>query len=300
VLVVWLLAALKIQAAGDCPGALDVERHLGPLLGEAVAAHDVATIARADDGSVSLSLADTSGQPIGARTLPRAGTCSDQAKTVAVTLAIWEAQLHPEISLALDRLASPPPPPPPPPPPQPEVAVVARVAPPPAPAARELTLGAAAVGDLQAGAWAPGARLELGLGRAGGRWRARLAAVGVGRHRIDLPPGGASWWRGFVQLGADVDAARGRRWALVLGAGALGGVASIEGAGFPVDHATRSVDVGGEARARLEARVGPVRPWLGAAVAVWARRQALEIQGGVSSALPRAEPGVALGADFAW
>jgi hypothetical protein len=94
----------------------------------------------------------------------------------------------------------------------------------------------------------------------------------------------------------------------VLGAGALGGVVSIEGAGFAVNRATRSIDLGGEARARLEARLGrrgqvhvDVRPWLGAAVAVWARRQALDIQGtATSSTLPRAEPAAALGVDFVW
>jgi hypothetical protein len=76
---------------------------------------------------------------------------------------------------------------------------------------------------------------------------------------------------------------------------------SIAGAGFTVDRATRSIDLGGEARARLEARLGRLRPWLGAGVAVWARRQALEIQGAAtSSALPRVEPMAALGADFVW
>jgi len=295
VLIAWLLVAIKIQATGDCPDAVDVERHLGPLLGDAVAARDVATIARAPDGSLALSLADTSGQTIGARTLPPARTCGDQAKAVAVTLAVWEARLHPEISLGLDRLA------PEPPPPGQDVAVVARAAPAPSWPARELALGVAVVADLQSGGWAPGARLELGLGPTDARWRARFAAVGVGRHRLDLPPGSASWWRAFVQLGADVDVARGRRWAVVLGAGALGGVVSIAGAGFAVDRATRSIDLGGEARARLEARLGRLRPWLGAAVAVWARRQALEIQGATtSSALPRVEPMAALGADFVW
>ena len=128
-----------------------------------------------------------------------------------------------------------------------------------------------------------------------------LAAVGVGRHRLDLPPGSASWWRAFVQLGADVDVARGRRWAVVMGAGALAGVVSIAGGGFTVDRATRSIDLGGEGRVRLEARLGRLRPWLGAAVAVWVRRQALEIQGAAtSSALPRVEPMAALGADFVW
>ena len=124
----------------------------------------------------------------------------------------------------------------------------------------------AIVGDLQSGGWAPGARLELGLGPRDARWRARFAAVGVGRHQLDLPPGSASWWRAFVQVGADVDVARGRRWAVVLGAGALGGVVSIAGAGFTVDRATAqhrfSAGRGGSA---LEARLGRLRPWLGAA-----------------------------------
>lgn len=298
-LVASLLIALQIQAVGECPGALDVVRELGPLLGDGAVAHDVATIARAADGSVALSLTDTSGQPIGARTLPRARTCGEQAKAVAVTLAVWEAQLHPEISLGLDRLASEPSQPPG------EVAVVARAAAPPAPPpARELALGVAAVGDLQSGGWAPGIRLELALGTDGSRWRARLAVAGVGRHQIDVSPGSVSWWRAFVQVGADADVARGRRWAVVVGAGALGGVVSVAGAGFPVDRATRSLDLGGEGRARLEARLGSgghVRLWLGATVAVWARRQALDVQGtGTSSALPRVEPMGALGAEVVW
>ena len=296
-LVASLLIALQIQAAGDCPAALDVESALGPLLGDEAAVRDVATIARAADGSVSLSLADSTGQPIGARTLPRARTCGEQAKSVAVTLAVWEAQLHPEIALGLDRLASEPASP---------QEVVTRAAPPPAPAppARELALGVAAVGDLQSGAWAPGTRLELALGSTDAWWRVRLAVTGVGRHHVDLPPGSVSWWRAFVQVGADVDVARGRRWAVVLGAGALGGVVSLAGSGFAADRATRSLDLGGETRARLEARLGGsghVRPWLGATVAVWARRQGLDVQGAdSSSALPRAEPMAAAGADFVW
>jgi hypothetical protein len=301
VLVAYLLIALQIRAAGDCPGAGEVEHELGRLLGDETVALDVATIAPAADGSVSLSLADTSGQPIGARTLPRARTCGEQAKAVAVTLAVWEAQLHPEISLGLDRLASDSARP------SEKMAVVARAAPPLAPSsppARELTLGAAALGDVQSGGWAPGARLELALGGVGARWRARVAVAGVGRHRIELPPGRVSWWRAFVQVGADVDLARGQRWAVVVGAGVLGGLVSVAGSGFPVDHATRSLDLGGEGRARLEARLGGrghVRPWLGASVAMWARRQALDVRGtDTSSALPRVEPMAALGADLVW
>jgi len=304
VLATYLLAALTVQAAGECPGAGEVERELSRLLGDESAARDVATVADAADGAVTLALADASGQPIGARTLPRARTCREQAKAVAVTLAIWEAQLHPEISLGLERLASAEPPPPPP-----EVAAVARAAPASTPSprsAREMTIGVAALGDLQSSAWAPGVRLELGVGPYDGRWRARFALASVGHHTLDLPPGHVSWWRAFVQLGADVAVVRGRHWAGVLGAGVLGGVVSIAGGGFPVDRTTRSLDLGGEARARLEFQLGQegrVRPWVGALVAMWVRRQSLDIQGQgtmTDAALPRAEPMAALGADFAW
>jgi hypothetical protein len=165
-------------------------------------------------------------------------------------------------------------------------------------------MGVAAIGDLQSGNWAPGFRAELGLGPAGARWRVRAALAWVGRHELDFPPGRVLWWRTFMGLGADIDVARGQRWAAVLGAGALGGVAWIAGSGFAVDRTTRSIDLGGEARVRLEARLGDrarFHPWLGATVAVWARRQALDIQGASSSsALPRAEPMAALGADFVW
>ena len=282
--------ALEIHTTGACPAAADVERQLGPLLGEGAARRDVATIEAGADGAVSLTLADASGQPIGARALPRARSCDDQAKAIAVTLAVLEAELHPQVSLGLDRLA-----------PEPLPAAVAVARPAPAPPARELAVGAAASVDRQAGSWAPGARLELALGTVGARWRARIAAAAVGRHELDVAPGQASWWRGFVQLGADVDVARGHRAAFTLGAGALGGVVSIAGAGFTVDRSTRSFDLGAEARARFSVRAGRARLWLGAAIEGWARRQSLDLNGASSGAvLPRVAPVAAAGAEIFW
>jgi len=307
-LLATLLLAIEIRAAGDCPGATEVERQLGPLLGEAatVGMKDVATIKRGRDGSVSVSLADTSGRALGDRRLPRARSCGDQAESVAVTLAIWEAQLHPEISLRLDRLAAETAPPPPVPAapldPAPEV-LVSRPSPPPAPPQRRLAkaVAVAAVGDWQSSSWSPGVRVELGLGPAQGRWRLRVAGVGVGTHTVPVPPGEASWWRAFVSLRAEVDVARGRSWALAVGGGPAGGVASISGARFDVNRHTRSLDVGGELAVRLEWRPGPLRPWVGGSVVGWARGQALDLEGtstGVS--LPRVEPLATLGADFVW
>jgi hypothetical protein len=298
-LLATLLVALEVHASGDCPAASDVERHLGPLLGDGAAVSDVATLTAGADGAVSVSLADAGGQAIGDRNLPRARTCSEQAKTVAVMLAVWEAQLHPEISLRLDRLT----PEPPPPRPRPPEVLTWQTSAPYIPWQRhERSVGIAAVGDYQSGGLAPGARLELARQGQDSRWRARLAVTAVGRHTIAVPPGRAAWWRAFVQLGGDYEIARGRRWAFVLGAGAVGGVVSISGDGFAENHSTRSVDVGGEARARLEWRPDRhVRPWLGAQAAGWLRSQALDLQGAPSSAaLPRVEPMAALGADFVW
>src|SRR4051812_25393231 len=105
--LVSLLLGIEIHGSGDCPGAAAVERRLGPLLGAEAAAgtSDVATLRRGADGGLAVSLADGAGNPLGDRRFPRAGSCDDQAETVAVTLAIWEAQIHPEISLRLDRLS---------------------------------------------------------------------------------------------------------------------------------------------------------------------------------------------------
>jgi hypothetical protein len=300
--VALALFAMEIHAVGACPDGVEIERQLAPLLGAGTAVHtaDVADIVGAPDGSVSVSLADASGRSIGERTFPRARTCADQAKIVAVTLAIWEAQLHPEITLRLDRLA--PADQPPLPAASDAPTTIGRSAPPPAAAAaaRELSLGVAAFGDWQAGAWAPGVRVDVGLGPAPGRWRARAAVVGVGRHALDLPPGRVTWRRAFVQFGADVDVVRGSSWAVALGAGLLAGVVAMAGEGFEVDRQPRSLDLGGEVRARLEARLGRWRPWLGAGVTGGLRRQLLDLQGDTdnSAALPRLAPTLAVGADF--
>jgi hypothetical protein len=78
------------------------------------------------------------------------------------------------------------------------------------------------------------------------------------------------------------------------------GQASIGGSGFPVNRHTRSADLGGEGVLRVQRRVGCITPWLGLTVVFWLRRQGIEVTGSSdgSLALPRAEPLVALGADF--
>ncbi|HET6280885.1 MAG TPA: hypothetical protein VFH73_07965 [Polyangia bacterium] len=300
-LLASVLLAIEIHASGNCPGGADVEQRIGPLLGAETAARtsDVATIKENADGSLLVSLDDSDRRPIGERRFPRAGTCADQAERIAVTLAIWEAQIHPEIVLRLDRLSPEVAPARAPAPPAVTLRTDASSGAPRAPAL--LSLGAAVAGDWQSGAWVPAVRADLGLGRTDGRWRARLAGVAVGQHTLDVPPGQASWWRAILSVGADYDLARGRRWAVVLGGGAVAGLVSISGSGFALNRTSRSIDAGAELRVRAEWRPGRVRPWLGALATGWLRRQNLDLRGSAtSSTLPRVEPMLALGADFVW
>jgi hypothetical protein len=292
--LLWL--ALQIQGAGGCPTAGEVDAQLGPLLppGFAAISADQAALVENTDGTLSLSLVRSDGRVVGSRRLPPAATCSEQAATVAVTVAVWEAQIHPEISLRLDSLRGSPATTPPP--------MVRRAVEPAAPPARTLAVGVGLLGSWQPGSVAPGARVDAMLGTVGRGWRWRLSVAGVGEHRLTLPPGYADWWRLYAALGADYALPLGRRWSVALGAAGVLGMADASGTGYSSDRTARSLDLGAEVLLRVELRLGAVRPWIGVALLAWLRKQTLEVIGsGTSVALPRTEPLVALGVDFcAW
>lgn len=303
-LVVFAWLALQVQGGGSCPSPGEVEERLAPLLpvGFASGSTDLAAVAEEPDGTLSVSLARSDGKTIARRRLPRAATCGEQAETVAVALAVWEAQIHPEISLRLDRLAASPPPSSTASPRAADGDLVIRRAggdPPSRPL--ELGLGAAALAAWQPGSIAPGARLDAALGRASGAWRARLSAVGLGTHAESLPPGQARWWRLYFALGADYAFPLGPHWDLAVGAAGVVGVATVEGAGYTTDRTTRTTDLGVESMLRVGLRLGGIRPWLGLALVTWLRQQTVDVSGTVASlVLPRAEPMIALGTDFYW
>lgn len=294
---VWF--AMEIQGGGSCPAPGDVARQLAPLLSPGFEAHtaDVATLEEGAAGAVTILLDGADGGAIAHRRLPPAPSCEEQCERVAVALATWEAQLHPEIALRLMQLA---PTPEAPAVPAPTSVSVVRAPPPPPVAIRVASLGVATLADWQAGSLTPAARIDLTLGPGARDWRAHLGLVGVGGHEETVAPGEGRWWRAYLTLGADESLALGAQWAAVLGVAAAAGVVSISGSGYPNNRSARSIDLGGEVLSRLEWRRGRVRPWLGAAFAVWARRQALVVGSQVTSTLPRAEPSLALGVDFVW
>jgi hypothetical protein len=302
IVAAWL--AMQVQGAGSCPSPAEVEEKLAPLLpvGFASGSSDLAAVVEAADGTLSVSLARADGKTIARRRLPRAATCGEQAQTVAVALAVWEAQIHPEISLWLERLAAPPAPPGTASPRAADGDLVIQRAGADVPARPlELGIGIAAMGGWQPGSIAPGARLDALLGKASGAWRARLSVAGLGTHAESLAPGQARWWRLYFALGADYALPLGRRWDLAAGVAGVLGVATVEGASFTADRTTRTTDLGVELTLRVGLRLGAVRPWLGLAVVTWLRQQTLEVTGTAASlVLPAAEPMIALGTDFYW
>jgi hypothetical protein len=296
--VLWL--TMQIQGAGSCPAASEVEARLGPLLPPDFAdgSSDRAIIAEGADGALSVSLARPDGKVVDHRRLPPAASCDEQAETVAVTLAVWEAQIHPEISLRLDRLAArsrlPPAAP------SVDLAVGRPIEPNLHPTkATTWAVGAGFVDSWQSGSLASGGRLDAMLGAVGRPWRWHLSAVGLAPHALGLGPGQASWWRLNLALGADYALPFGRRWALALGAAGVLGVVFADGSGYSTDRTTTSTDLGVEAMLRVELRLRTLRPWLGLALVTWLRRQTLEVTGVATSVvIPRAEPLIAVGMDF--
>jgi len=77
------------------------------------------------------------------------------------------------------------------------------------------------------------------------------------------------------------------------------GLATADGSGFSTDRTAQAVDLGVEGMLRVEVRLGTLRPWLGLTLVTWLRQQTLEVTGAATSVvLPRAEPMIAVGADF--
>ncbi len=299
-LVVSLWLAMQIDVAGSCPSAPDIEGRLAVLLppGFAVDSTDRAVVTD-DSGGLKVALARRDGRTAAHRHLPRSGTCAEQAEAVAVTLAVWETQIHSGVSLRLDRLALPSAPASVPHA-NPEL-TLARSPEPPRAHAFAAAVGAGVLGSWQPDSVAPGGVVDATLGHAESSWRARLAVAGLGTHTLSLAPGEASWWRAYVALGADRVLPVSHRWRVALGAAGVVGALTASGAGFSTDRTTRSLDLGAEAVVRAEWQLASIRPWIGVALMTWIRRQTVEITGEAASAvLPRFEPMLALGGDFCW
>ncbi len=291
---VWLvLGPVAVEGNAACPTATDIAARVAALL---PAAHttDAPDVVRLDDdaaGALRVTLNRPDGTPLGERALARTFSCDDLAAAVAVVVAAWESDVHPEFQPA--------------PMPAPSIAVM--LTSPPVARARTPTkfdVGAAvsgslaptsggagpALGVLLAGSWTP-ARSRVGV---------RLTLATTTLRDLSLAGGHVSWRRFEAGLGPQLRlTSAAKRWALDLHADARLAWLTAAGDGFTNDSSAGSPDPGLGAGVRVLRLRGDVVPWLELAAGGWPRRQqAYATPSGASVTLPRLDATLALGLSF--
>jgi len=302
-----------------CPSADQVDAKLTALLPGVAgpAMPDTATLEEGD-GRLRVVVTRPDGSILGRRDFPRAHACPDLASAVALAIATWESNVHPEFVLGLPQdvetpsgvvpAASTP---------LPAAPVSAAVraegdhrtlgSPPPGrrgsfdlgvglllqagpDGASDSFTGALSVGATVLADWLPeGRRLGARLGGAAGT--ARALAIGAGEAR---------WQRVTIAAGPLLRwVMRGPLTAVDLHAELLGAALDVQGSGFVTNADAWTFDAGGGAGARLWLGTGRWRPWLDAGVQAWSRRHLVYARpSGDEASLPRVEGLLTFGLAF--
>jgi hypothetical protein len=270
--------ALEVRAEGECPRAEDVAAALNRMLGDAgpSGSGDVAEL-RENGGAFVIVLRSGSGEVLGEKRLPATLECPVRAEMAAVSIAAMEAQL------GGDAAALPAPAPPLPAaveaPPRP-VEIVERAPPTPPPRAPlQKEVGAAFLASMNGTNIAPGARLELALGPATGKWALVVAGLYVSSHSMAVEPGEGSWWRVGGELGVRGEVPLVGGATIQPGIGVAVTALSVDGHGFARNTGSWLLDPGVVARLRLVPVAVRVRPWLEVAGVYWPRAHVLTVSG---------------------
>src|SRR5450432_1117843 len=93
-------SSMSILGDTECPTKAEIWSHLEPLLppDPRPAGPDRLEIREAADGRLSVNLSTTEGTPIADRKVSFSSSCDRLAETIAVLVASWETDLHPEWS----------------------------------------------------------------------------------------------------------------------------------------------------------------------------------------------------------
>jgi hypothetical protein len=140
--VILGVPAVSVEGSGDCPSPAAVSVELSAIMTvpDVESGADRVVVSSTGD-EVSVGLFSAGGAVLGERRVSAEGSCEEKARAVAVILAAWLTDVHPEFRTALPEVAPPvvhePAPAPPPELPAPsEPRTLAQPAPAPAPAAR--------------------------------------------------------------------------------------------------------------------------------------------------------------------
>ncbi|HEY8922901.1 MAG TPA: hypothetical protein VIU64_00900 [Polyangia bacterium] len=297
--LIFLAAAVRIEGSATCPTAARVASFLTPLLpGATVTAADGKSAGAeqtsadrawlTDEGADVLVVLTRPGEgTVGTRRFPRTFACDGLASAIAVSIAVWTSDVHPDYAAA--RLTGPS-----------ETTDPVRLsarpgAPTPAPSPSQ---------DGQPWRW--GAGLALGVGGsidvpaaagdllASGWWRPPLASTALraeleaqSERDLALQDGHGAWRRFALGLGVEQTLARG---ADNSGSGWLRGFATVRAAllqlrgdGFAINHRDRVADVGASLGLRAVRAQGDWASWIELATALWPIGQELLVTAEASS-----------------
>lgn len=315
---------LEVAADTQCPRGDVLGRELGEILGLSATEHlsEVARLAYADGGLV-VTLRDTEGRVLGARTLPLEGDCDELARAAAVVLATWLSDVHPEFVPRLAQRANATPS-------APTVAnaagttdgatrtsaangsnagkAVARVTRPSGSMRSSGSVHLEREWRLRAGAAVGAAVLSAPVAFAGtlsvafvpnhGGIGATLRASAVTPRERDVPGGKVRYFRWPLAAGATLRF-KAPSVALELdGGGALGWL-HVAGRSFSPDHSADDATFGTFAAARALGTGGPIQPFAELAALFWLRSARVYADATQPSvALPRGELTLSAGVAF--
>lgn len=244
-----LHAGVSVGGSTACPTAEAVQHHLAAMVGTSAPEREEETTHRAllsqNEAGLLVTLHARNGAVVAERQFAADVSCADLAAAAAVVIASWQG----ELVASATTLA--PMPPAAPPPPQPK----------PVPTPWHATLAAAASGTWVSSSAAPGAWLEVALGRANWRIHGVLAAFAQGYHELPLGPGRGAWQRSALALGPRMQWRHGRVWAAADLLAFLGWL-RLEGRDLPNALRDSGADVGASLSGRLGLRWGPLSPFL--------------------------------------
>jgi hypothetical protein len=292
----FVLAQTLVTSAQDCPAASSVEARVREVLGlraGSPAFEERATIDR-DGASLRVTLRTHDGRVLGDRRLQADGSCQDLVGVVAVVLAAWLSDVHPEFVGALPAPAPLPAPPSAPAPIAPPGESIEARRPP-----RQWVLGAGIGADFSSLAPAPFVALGVGWIPERSGLGAALAATLVGARSEDLSTGSVRHWRWPLELGPVLRVPVGSA-ALDFGAGAALAWLHLEGSGFASSASHDAFHAGGFISTRISMRSDRFAPFAEVTGVFWGSTQAFVRRGPdeLAVTLPRVEAYVAVGSSW--
>jgi hypothetical protein len=287
-----VLASLgfSIRGTSDCPSLDDVRARLSEMvmLAEAPRVEERAVVERRE-GTVHVALESANGQVIGERELAASGSCQELAQVVAVVLAAWLGDTHPELVARLPEPSAPPSADPPPSPaassaapapapakvPEPRAPRASRVEAPlehdgGSPERRRLVSSAALGSSVGRYGAVPGVQVGVAwLSRDSGFGWALSAGISGERERT-LGDGLVRWSRWPLTAGP-VLRITSERLALELQAGPAVAWLRLAGSGFLGSAPHQDITYGAMAAVRLGWRASVLEPFIGVSPYFWLR-----------------------------